>query len=559
MKTRKISFMRMLLMIGCIPLAMAIVALAIYSGISMKNELEENTYEKLKACATSVQQYFEYDIRNDILDPLDIESVNFIDSLQGQGIELTLFEKDVRVTTSIRNDSNETGRNIGTTANADIWSSVSAGSDHSSDGVIINGENYYVYYTPVYGLDGEVWGMAFAGEKESTINSAIIKIVSGVILISSAIFIFCSILILFISRKAVRPLTCIANATKILSNGVLTEDISAVSSLKETNILLDAAQTLQRTLKQSIGSVKSGAESLSEAVMDVDKKAEDNMESMTQISEAINEVAETSTSIAQSAQTLAHKADELGLSIEELTSTVQSLSGSSNVIKHANADACEYMNTVLVSSEKSTSAVKSIVDEIAETNKAIQNIEEATSMIEDIASQTKLLSLNASIEAARAGDAGNGFAVVAQNIKGLAEQSSSNVEKIRSIITQIINLSQNTVNDAEAVRRTIEEEKKYIADTQERFSVLSKNVDSSINSIASISEMTVSLNSIKNEVTNATADLGAISEELSASSEEVSASATQVTEALATTRADTEEMSAINKNLIEAVSFFSME
>ena len=54
-------------------------------------------------------------------------------------------------------------------------------------------------------------------------------------------------------------------------------------------------------------------------------------------------------------------------------------------------------------------------------------------------------------------------------------------------------------------------------------------------------------------------DLGAISEELSVSSEEVSASATQVTEALATIRADTEEMSAINENLIEAISFFNMK
>ena len=559
MKTRKISFMSMLLMIGCIPLAMAIVALAIYSGISMKNELEENTYERLKACATSVQQYFEYDIRNDILDPLDTESVNFIDSLQDQEIELTLFEKDVRVTTSIRDDSNETGRNIGTTANADIWASVSAGNDYNSDGVIINGEKYYVYYTPVYGLDGEVWGMAFAGERESTVVTAITKTIRGIIFIAFGIFAFCSVLILFIAKKVVKPLVSIANMTDVLSKGDLTKDIHAVSLLRETNILLDAAKTLQGALRDSIGSVKVSSESLSGAVMDVDKRAEDNMESMAQISGAINEVAETSTSIAQSAQTLAYKADELGSSIEELTNTVQLLSDSSNVIKHANADACEYMNTVLESSEKSTYAVNNIVDEIAETNKAVQNIEEATSMIEDIASQTKLLSLNASIEAARAGEAGRGFAVVAENIKGLAEQSSGNVEKIRSIITQVINLSQRTVNGAETVRKTIEEEKKYIADTQEKFSILSKNVDSSINSIQSISEMAVSLNAIKNEVTNATSDLGAISEELSASSEEVSASATQVTEALATTRADTEEMSAINENLIEAISFFNME
>jgi methyl-accepting chemotaxis protein len=159
------------------------------------------------------------------------------------------------------------------------------------------------------------------------------------------------------------------------------------------------------------------------------------------------------------------------------------------------------METVLKSSNDSVLTVGEISEKISATNEAVKDISESVQMIDAIANQTQLLSLNASIEAARAGEAGRGFAVVAESIKDLAE-------KDRSII---------------------EAERKYITETQGKFTVLSGAVNDSVNGIAAISEMAGELDRIKNELTNATTDLGAISEELGASAQEVSASCATVT------------------------------
>ena len=108
----------------------------------MKDELVDSTYLRLKACATSVEQYFTWDIREDILEKDDI-SYQFIDSLQDEHIEQTLFMEDERFITSIVDKDGN--RAEGTKADPQIWETVRAGNDYETDGVEIKGEEYYVY------------------------------------------------------------------------------------------------------------------------------------------------------------------------------------------------------------------------------------------------------------------------------------------------------------------------------------------------------------------------------------------------------------------------------
>lgn len=563
MKTVKkgsFGFMQALLALGCTPVLLAVIILAIYSVSSMRSELEENVYSRLDACATEVAVWYQWDINegNLSVDPSIKEDTTFIDSLKSQEIELTLFEGDTRVMTSIADSSNSTGRNIGTKANADIWAQVKNGKDYSGNHVQINGEDYYVYYVPVYDESGSVWGMGFAGEKEASVDSALNKLVRSVVIISVLIFIVLLAVIVFVSKKIIDPLAKITTATQTLSKGDLTEDIEINSFLKETDVLIDAAKVLQDALRSSMSAVTENATALSNAVVEVDNATELNAENVGQINVAINEVAETSQAVAENAQSLSEKATQLGDSIEELSGSVRGLSDDSRKIRKANDEASEYMKTVLSSSIESVEAVENITQEINDTNEAVKAIEACTEMIAEIASETQLLSLNASIEAARAGEAGRGFAVVAQNIKQLAENSSANVEKITEIINKVTELSNRSVKGAEKVKKIIENEQKYITDTQDKFALLSEAVDSSIVEIESLADMTDSLNVIKEEVTNACTDLGAISEETGASAQEVSATCATVAEALAETRARTEEMNAINDNLSGAIAFFKL-
>lgn len=169
-----------------------------------------------------------------------------------------------------------------------------------------------------------------------------------------------------------------------------------------------------------------------------------------------------------------------------------------------------------------------------------------------------MLSLNASIEAARAGEAGRGFAVVAEEIRQLADDSGKSANEIRTIVESITRLSAETVSAAAHVVDIITREQGFIGETQGKFVVLSQSVDVSTSNIANINDMTRELEQIKTELTNATGNLGAISEELGASAEEVSASCEHVAAACSDTQTRTQEMRVINDDLNSAVEFFKM-
>ena len=414
-------------------------------------------------------------------------------------------------------------------------------------------QKYAAYYV---GQDNAYIAILTADEKDvmSNINS-MIRLCAILCLVCLIVF----IIIAFIAAKAVsKPLAAITDATVTLSTGDVTVECNTKSNVRETYSVMNSFNALREALMSSMGNVKESASSLNTAIISVDDKTAKNVESITQINDAINEVADTSQVVASHAQTMSEKAIDLGHNIETLTSNVETLYDSSLTIKNANSEATECMKSVLEGANESVEAMKNITSKISETNEAVSAINSAILAIESIAEQTNLLSLNASIEAARAGESGRGFAVVADEIRTLADSSAESAKEIKQIIENIVSLSSETVEISNRVSEVVSKEQTDIENTQGKFVILSDSVESSINEIATIRQMTEKLDDIKVNIAEATSELGAVSEELGASAEEVAASCQMVTDACTDTQAATEEMRAVNEHMLNAVEFFKL-
>ncbi len=237
------------------------------------------------------------------------------------------------------------------------------------------------------------------------------------------------------------------------------------------------------------------------------------------INEASEQVSEGSSHLADGAQALADGATDQAGAIQELTATIESVTGiSEESYKNAEAAAGNAKEAALQagSTREDMHNLIQAMNRITETSKEIENI---IASIEDIASQTNLLSLNASIEAARAGEAGRGFAVVADQIGKLASDSAQSAVNTRTLISkslveieggnQIVN---HTVAAIDSVLTSMEEFAGAAAGAAEASHVqtdMLRQIEAGINQISEV----VQSNSASAEETSA------ISEELSAQSE----------------------------------------
>ena len=137
---------------------------------------------------------------------------------------------------------------------------------------------------------------------------------------------------------------------------------------------------------------------------------------------------------------------------------------------------------------KTSKAVELIATQTEATNVSAKEIGQAVEIITNIASQTNLLSLNASIEAARAGEAGRGFAVVASEIQKLAEQSNQSAVKIQHIIDGLTVESNKTVKIMEEVKNAVSDQENKIHETKSIFGTVREGVAKSMDQINGISD-----------------------------------------------------------------------
>lgn len=550
---KKMGYLQVILMIGCIPMIAAIVALTVYASAKMKNELIDSTYLRLKACSTSVEQYFTWDIREDILEKDDI-SYQFIDSLQEEHIEQTLFMGDERFITSI---VDEDGKRIeGTKADPKVWETVKAGNDYMADGVKINGERYYVYYMPVRSDDGEILGMAFSGERESAVRNAISGMLRSLVLLAGCMIVLFTAILVYLSFKIRKPLLATAEYIDCVANGDLSGNLEVKSVIREVTTLIRASAALKDKLNSIVTEVDGHAMQLDNNMESLNVLASASSKGANQIRQAIDELSKTAVSLAENVQSVNTSMMEMGNNVTAIHSETVTLNENSDKMDHANRNASESMNLVLTSSHTSSAIIEEMIVQVKATNEAIASISKAVELISDITSQTNLLSLNASIEAARAGQAGRGFAVVATEIKQLADQSSQGAAAIKNIADDILEKSNKSVELTERMRTLAEKEQADIGSAKTGFDTLSQIIEANVATAGTIAEKTKNLEELKQTIINNITELSAISEENAASNEEVTANVSSIAESIDRISEDTGMIKKVSAALEEQMKYF---
>ena len=219
------------------------------------------------------------------------------------------------------------------------------------------------------------------------------------------------------------------------------------------------------------------------------------------------------------------------------------------------------MGTMKILNEKSYSTAEItnvVIESIVNLEALTQSIGMIVNAINEIASETNLLSLNASIEAARAGEAGRGFSVVASEIRKLADQSMESANEIKKIIEDIVKTTQHAVDIAKEADNIVQEQQTAVDDTTDAFRTMRKQVGLLTQQLESILAGVEAMDKTRSATLAAIEEISAVSEQTAASTTSVSEMVTQQLEGVEQLSQNSERLSSSAEELEKAIGQFTI-
>ncbi len=545
MKSIKSSIKAKLLLVSILPALIIGIVLLIVGVRDIKSGMEEEVLKGLLASA-----YAYKDIGINVTEREAGDSAIETALKNNTGYDYTWFEGDTRKNSSLGSSV------IGTQAASTVIQGVIGNKKtFTSTNTTVAGQEYFVAYVPVI-TDGKTTAMAFTGVPRHSVNEQINKLVVTMIAITVVILVIATIIVFVVINGITRALVLINKSIDELANGRFvkadkyldrTDEIGV--ALNDTNKVIDKLSEIVSNIKESAASVGESSSELSDMANQISQTAED-------VSNAVQEIASGATQQADEIQNASMNVGMIGEAVGDVQSSSGSLTNLAGKMKEASEISNKSLGMLQDSSSEMTAKIDEISNTIQQTQDAVNSISGKVQDITSIATQTNLLSLNASIEAARAGEAGKGFSVVAEEIGKLAEDSKKMADGIRAEMESLLEQSKAAVTAANEVRKGNEDQQLALGETIEAINGMLGDINSTVDGVNTISDGANQCETSKNAVVDVMSALSAISEENAASSQETGASMQELSATVTTLAGSASSLKDIADHLNENISFF---
>lgn len=509
---RNLKLQYKMLILAIIPvLVMGIVAILI-SNTVVKNKLLDDAKQKLKATSNAVLAAYDQNAGDYFVNATgDVWkgaynvslSTPFIDDIAAKtGIEVTFFYKDTRLVTSLKDADGK--RILGSKAGDFLVENVlQDGNEVFTNRVLVDGTFYFGYYVPVHQNNSdEIIGMVFAGMPVKEIYASLNLITMIFTVAILVILVIAVIGCLLVSRGIAKSIRNSMDVVKQISEGNLNVEIeqSMLDRKDEAGALSCNTQTLIDNLSAMIGKISNNTMTLNASSEEMNAAAGQAGNAVGNINDDLHNMLTGAVEQTGNAQNIKNSIHNMNIHLEKTLGEVDHLSDETKAMLDARNDVDKSLNQLDASNQDVMTEVENIQKQTQQNNESVEKIIAAVSYISDIADQTNLLSLNASIEAAGAGETGKGFAVVAEEIGKLANQSNEASTEISELVNLLSYNSSQTMEIMDSVQDAMNDQTKKLVETANIFKQLQEHVSHVADGVDVIRDATVHLGKETDEI-----------------------------------------------------------
>ena len=382
-----------------------------------------------------------------------------------------------------------------------------------------NGTTKYSAYTI---LNNENILVLTADESEALAG---ITTVTGVAVGIIAIVVLIAIIISFImGRRLMRPLVKVSTIIEDVANGNIEADFSVVKeSNDEIGLIIEKMKELTQSLGSIVGKIRNSSDTMSSNSYELNDTSSQTLAANNEISKAVEDVAEGSTGMAASISKINENLLEMSNETKDINASVDEIKNQTVAVQDSSKIMNDKIKSMQDSSHKMDEGISAISKRIETVNTTVDKVSNIVSVIEEISSETNLLSLNASIEAARAGDAGKGFAVVAQEIRVLSDNTNTELENIKQIISSLVEECRYCVQASGTIVEDNAKQKEEIKAVLDEFGSLDEQIQKTAEKADEIEELVTAMIELNDDITKSSNSLTDVSAANAAATEEMNA------------------------------------